>query len=67
MANVRGLLVLGLVCLLLCQMMSLSEACPKKKKCFERNCPTFCCTVPQKCLSNCKCSLLGLTGEPLQC
>ncbi|KAI0217639.1 hypothetical protein LSAT2_030622 [Lamellibrachia satsuma] len=32
MANVRGLLVLSLVCLLLCQMMSLSEACAKKKR-----------------------------------
>ncbi|KAI0215031.1 hypothetical protein LSAT2_032950 [Lamellibrachia satsuma] len=32
MANVRGLLVLSFVCLLLCQMMSLSEACRKVER-----------------------------------
>ncbi|KAI0232044.1 hypothetical protein LSAT2_017618 [Lamellibrachia satsuma] len=51
MANVRGLLVLSLVCLLLCQMMSPSEACrkpeptppPKPMNCASRTCGTYTC------------------------
>ncbi|KAI0240084.1 hypothetical protein LSAT2_009195 [Lamellibrachia satsuma] len=55
MANVRVLLVLSLVCLLLCQMMSLSEACAKSKKCASVDCGTFCCHGYSMCLSSCTC------------
>ncbi|KAI0236286.1 hypothetical protein LSAT2_013139 [Lamellibrachia satsuma] len=57
MANVRGLLVLSLVCLLLCQTMSLSEACAKKKvKCHGSYCGDFCCPPGVEC-KGCGCVL----------
>ncbi|KAI0212844.1 hypothetical protein LSAT2_002208 [Lamellibrachia satsuma] len=54
MANVRGLLVLGLVSLLLFQMMSLSEACIKNKRCHSPVCGTYCCAPTLEC-RDCKC------------
>ncbi|KAI0220300.1 hypothetical protein LSAT2_028193 [Lamellibrachia satsuma] len=52
MANVRGLLVLSLVCLLLYQMMSPSEACRKRrstKDCRSSGCTDFCCPEDADC------------------
>ncbi|KAI0231742.1 hypothetical protein LSAT2_017881 [Lamellibrachia satsuma] len=66
MANVRGLLVLSLVCLLLCQMMSLSEACAKKK-CNVRGCKTFCCPSGASCHHACRCGWGGSTSTPKKC
>ncbi|KAI0242928.1 hypothetical protein LSAT2_010517, partial [Lamellibrachia satsuma] len=53
MANVRRLLVLSVVCLLLCQMMSLSEGCTQHK-CFSGTCGYFCCK-PRSACSGCSC------------
>ncbi|KAI0242361.1 hypothetical protein LSAT2_013708 [Lamellibrachia satsuma] len=67
MANVRGLLVLSFVCLLLCQMMSLSEACTKIKKCTSVHCGTFCCRRFTMCLSSCKClTIAELPGQQVE-
>ncbi|KAI0242751.1 hypothetical protein LSAT2_011261 [Lamellibrachia satsuma] len=50
MANVRGLLVLSLVCLLLCQMMSPSEACGKPVTCNDsKKCVKYYCTGDTVC------------------
>ncbi|KAI0213771.1 hypothetical protein LSAT2_001157 [Lamellibrachia satsuma] len=66
MANVRRLLVLSVVCLLLCQMMSLSEAC-SKHRCFSGNCGYFCCKARSAC-SGCKCvDRHGAYYPPLKC
>ncbi|KAI0214901.1 hypothetical protein LSAT2_033086 [Lamellibrachia satsuma] len=48
MTNVRGLLVLSLVCLLLCQMTSLSEACGKRK-CHSLRCGIWYCHRKYQC------------------
>ncbi|KAI0221734.1 hypothetical protein LSAT2_027001 [Lamellibrachia satsuma] len=61
MANVRGLLVLGLVSLLLCQMMSLGEACEKIAVCISRTCGKYCCGPHYKCGY---CSCLDSNGSP---
>ncbi|KAI0236791.1 hypothetical protein LSAT2_012667 [Lamellibrachia satsuma] len=66
MANVRGLLVLSLVCLLLCQMMTLSEACPKTK-CTLQGCGIYCCNKGHTCLNNCMCGWANSWSYPLKC
>ncbi|KAI0224384.1 hypothetical protein LSAT2_024607 [Lamellibrachia satsuma] len=66
MANVRGLLVLSLVCLLLCQMMSLSEACAKKVKCHENRCGDFCCHPGNEC-NGCGCLKNGVIYPSVEC
>ncbi|KAI0222017.1 hypothetical protein LSAT2_026726, partial [Lamellibrachia satsuma] len=62
MANVRGLLVLSLVCLLLCQMMSLSEEAYwvswATRKCNLAGCNPFCCHPKSYCHITCRCGWL---------
>ncbi|KAI0225611.1 hypothetical protein LSAT2_023641 [Lamellibrachia satsuma] len=66
MASVRCLFVLCLVCLLLCQMMSLSEAC-SKKTCHSKVCGTYCCASGQIC-RNCNCyDFIGLSYGKRKC
>ncbi|KAI0242997.1 hypothetical protein LSAT2_009272 [Lamellibrachia satsuma] len=66
MENVRRLLVLSLVCLLLCQMVPVIEACGKKK-CNSPKCRTFCCYKSQYC-GRCHCvAPLGGYEPPLKC
>ncbi|KAI0218181.1 hypothetical protein LSAT2_030096 [Lamellibrachia satsuma] len=82
MANVRGLLVLSLVCLLLCQMMPLNEACRRrrrgggnsggglpKKRCYSFKCGNYCCGYRQYCyISKCLCTdILGRTIQRSPC
>ncbi|KAI0240296.1 hypothetical protein LSAT2_009018 [Lamellibrachia satsuma] len=56
MANVRGLLVLSLVCLLLFQMMSPSRACVKTSKCESEKCGVYSCASGATCnYSTCNC------------
>ncbi|KAI0210065.1 hypothetical protein LSAT2_005208 [Lamellibrachia satsuma] len=77
MANVRRLLVLSLVCLLLCQMMSLNEACRRrrnsggnggsglpKKKCYSVKCGHYCCDFRQLCYVI-KCLCVDILGRTL--
>ncbi|KAI0220777.1 hypothetical protein LSAT2_027758 [Lamellibrachia satsuma] len=57
MANVRGLLVLSLVGLLLCQMMSVSVVKAAQRKCQSAECGTYYCRDKYICnLSKCKCA-----------
>ncbi|KAI0235573.1 hypothetical protein LSAT2_013901, partial [Lamellibrachia satsuma] len=55
MANVRGLLMLSLMCLLLCQMMSPTEAC-SPTKCRSIKCGSYKCPSTSVCYySFCSC------------
>ncbi|KAI0215502.1 hypothetical protein LSAT2_032441 [Lamellibrachia satsuma] len=67
MANVRGLLVLSVVCLLLCQMMSMSEAC-SLRKCTSRWCDTYCCRKEHECgITSCMCYYGHKSIKPMKC
>ncbi|KAI0221692.1 hypothetical protein LSAT2_027029 [Lamellibrachia satsuma] len=59
MVNVRGLLVLCFVCLLLCQVVHVTEACPRKKTdtrtCSSARCRAYTCKRWETCTSNCGC------------